>query len=223
MARAVSRLGQPGVTGELSNLTTRFGAGSASSEPQVPTVIVVSSLAGGSGAGVFLDACDVLSIVGGEWASESVGILYAPDIFAELKDGGEERGVNPNALATISELCAAYFNSEKPTDSEYSLFEKAGLPPGDLDQRGPRFPFLVGGSNGLVNFGEQNDTLPSHGPNTSAWVLSSRVQDSVGAYLKTNWQQSTIEMADRSSLGLNGEAGMTPLNALGSERGHHRS
>ncbi len=213
---AANKLGLPEVGEELRELTDHFAAGAKSTQPQIPVVVVVSSLAGGAGAGIFLDVCDAISIeIGTVWASQSVGILYAPDIFAELNDGAK-RGVNGNALATISELCAAFHNREEPSESEYAIFHKAGLPAGDLDRRGPQYPFLVGGSNGLVNFGNQNNAYRAMGRTLAAWIVSSRVQGSMSAYLQGNLLSAAGDMATRSTFGLIGEAGMTPLNALGS-------
>ena len=91
------------VTGELQEVSRVPGTHSVDTKAHSPVAIVVSSIAGGSGAGAVIDVCDTLRATGKTWASESFGILYAPDVFDYLPEE-KRRGVRPNALATISEL-----------------------------------------------------------------------------------------------------------------------
>jgi hypothetical protein len=78
-------------------------------------VIVVSSIAGGSGAGMFIDVAEaVKSAAGGQpWADRIFGVLYAPDVFAEINNMD---AIAPNALAAISETMSGYWNNN-PTES----------------------------------------------------------------------------------------------------------
>ena len=108
------------------------------------------------GAGIFLDVCDVLKTRGPTWTANSMAILFAPDVFDDVPQLGRT-GVNPNALAALSELLAGYWNAEPPGETEFSLYAPAGIHVGDLKGRGPRFPFVIGRSNHKVHYGGQLD------------------------------------------------------------------
>jgi hypothetical protein len=207
---AVNILSGPEVTGELATLSELLGYQATTTRP-TPVAIVVSSLAGGAGAGIFLDVCDALRVLAGNWGANSVGILYAPDIFNELREG-EKRGVQPNALAALSETVAGYWNNES-AEGGFSLLARAGIDPGAITRRGPRYPFIVGASNGLVSFLRQNDIYRAMGKTLAAWTLSEQVQSSLGAYLESNWQSQAQGVRDNLGLQSNSES---PLNALGS-------
>src|SRR3954453_2406008 len=84
------------VNAELQDLTRRLG-GIPSSVVKSPVAVVVSSIAGGSGAGAVIDICDLLRASAGVWGSESIGILYSPDVFDYLAPQ-RRKGVRLNAL-----------------------------------------------------------------------------------------------------------------------------
>ncbi len=207
---AINALSGPEVAGELGTLSQLLGYEAATTRP-TPVALVVSSLAGGSGAGIFIDVCDVLRVQAGNWGDNSVGILYAPDVFNDLKEG-QKRGIHPNALAALSEMLAGYWNSEDSPDGEFSLLARAGIYPGVIDRRGPRFPFVVGASNGIVSFVHQNDAYRAMGKTLAAWTLSEHVQASMGEYLDANWSAAATI---RDTLGFQHNS-ETPLNAMGS-------
>ena len=103
--RAVDALTDVDVDRQLGRLSMVLGQGEPRAAVPEPTTIVVSSIAGGSGAGAVMEVCDVVRAAGRTWLDESVGILYAPDVFDDIPEAAR-RGVRPNALATLSELIA---------------------------------------------------------------------------------------------------------------------
>lgn len=202
------------VSAELQDLTRRLGA-EPSPVMDTPVAVVVSSIAGGSGAGAVIDVCDMLRTSAGVWGSESIGILYAPDVFDYLPPQ-RRRGVRPNALATLSELVAGYWNRSGPSEATGDLYGRQGIALSDTDRLGPRYPFLVGARNDFVTYKTQNDIYHAMGRSLASWVTSTELQDKLGAYVSGNWTSTAISVPDR--LGLKTTDMETPFTAMGSAR-----
>nr|WP_269813640.1 tubulin-like doman-containing protein [Ornithinimicrobium sediminis] len=202
------------VIGELQRLTQLLG-GEASPLMADPTVIVISSIAGGSGAGAVIDVCDAIRALGDTWASESLGLMYAPDVFDYLPEE-HRKGVRPNSLATLGELLAGYWNSDGPSEDTASLLAMKGVQVGAANRLGPRYPFLVGNRNEYVSYSTQNDIYRAMGRSISAWVASPELQDRITAYLQGNWSSAASSLVDHMPLHVQGTE--TPFSALGSSR-----
>lgn len=201
------------VVGEMQEVTRLLGG-----EPKPslldPTVIVVSSIAGGTGAGAVVDICNVIRALPDKWANEIVGVLYAPDVFDYLADT-KRLGVRANSLASISELLNGYWNTNRPSAAQQALFGAYGVTLTN-GRSGPRYPFLVGAKNEHVTYKSQNDVYRAMGRSLAAWVASEKLQDSFGAYLAGNWESTNIGIPDVLPLHPHGTA--TPFSAIGSAR-----
>lgn len=182
----------------------------AAGQQPSPIAVVVSSLAGGSGSGIFMDVCDVLRASGEVWAAEPVAVLYAPDVFNGLKEN-LRRGVQPNALATISELLAGHWLSDTTHDP---LHETAGMTEQDDRRSGPSYAFLVGATNdtGQLSFTHPDEVFAAVSRAVAAWATNPAIQTEYGAYLAGNWQQQA-EQAD--PFGLSQDRLSMPFSALG--------
>lgn len=202
------------VTTELKDLTRLLGSKDRTIAPD-PQVIVVASIAGGSGSGAILDVCDVIRSLGDKWANESVGILYCPDVFDDL-DEGLRRGVRPNSLAALAEIMSGYWSTDGPSASTSELFQSAGISTGSSRRLGPRFPFLVGAKNESVTHKTQNDVYQAMGRSLAAWVTSPTLQDRMAAYTQATWPATAQAVTD--SLRLHPSGTETPFSALGSAR-----
>ena len=143
------------VVGELAEATRVLG-GKPSGKMPDPTVVVVSSIAGGSGSGAVVDVCDAVRAFPEKWADEIVGLLYAPDVFDYLPEEAR-RGVRPNSLAALAEILSGFWNSNGPSDSTNELFQRYGITVSAARRSGPRYPFLVGSRNKDVTYQTQND------------------------------------------------------------------
>ncbi|WP_447925146.1 tubulin-like doman-containing protein [Georgenia muralis] len=202
------------VTGELQRLTEKFGGKPRTTAP-APEVVVVSSIAGGSGSGAILDVCDAIRALPDKWASESVGILYCPDVFDDI-DESLRRGVRANSLAALAELMSGYWNTQGPTESTSELFQAAGISTGASRRLGPRYPFLVGARNDAVTYKTQNDVYRAMGRSIASWVSSAALQDSMAGYLHAQWAATAGAVTDHLRLHPSGTE--TPFTALGSSR-----
>ncbi|PWN04246.1 hypothetical protein DJ010_00910 [Nocardioides silvaticus] len=86
--------------------------------------VVVGSMAGGSGASMFLDVCRILGRVGAIDRRYLGTFLYTPDVFHSLDDGAI-KGIDGNALGALGDLIAAQMGAGGDADSE--IFEAFGL------------------------------------------------------------------------------------------------
>lgn len=204
---------------ELKQITALFGAQVSGS--QDPTVIVVSSVAGGSGAGMFIDVAEAIKAAIGpqEWAHRIFSLLFAPDVFEEL--GPKNLAVMvPNAMGALAELVSGFWR-ETPTEGTLALYRKHGLnvPLDPKSTIGPAFNYVIGRRNGNANpidFGSQDGVYKALATSLAAWMTDAVIQDDLSAYAVANFQTKSASLPDRSRLStvLAGQ----PLSSLGFAR-----
>ena len=167
-----------GAAAQLDRLAEQFSGDSLAGEAPPPVAIVISSLAGGTGAGILTDVCDVLRADGARWRDETIGILYSADVFADLS-AAASAGIQPNTAAAVAELLHGYFG-----DGSF-------VPPGGgaIQQRsGPAFPYLVGHANTKgVSFGDQVAVYRFMARCLLAVMTDRHIQDDFTVYMTANW------------------------------------
>ncbi len=153
-----------------------------------PVLMIISSLAGGTGAGLFLDVADMLRAEGEQWPDNSFGILYAADVFQSLA-AGARAGVHPNSAAALSELLSGVYAGGRVAVAGEER---------EISRSGPAFSFLVGHANtsGVV-FGDQTDVYRVMGRCLSAVMTDPKVQDDFVVYTAANWQNSAGTYGDQ--------------------------
>lgn len=147
-------------------------------------VVVVGSLAGGSGSGAFLDVVHVVRSLAGQ-IDYSVGdpltVLYTSELFKTLPQEFR-RGIHPNTLAAASELIAA---SEGNLDSRSApLLQRAGgaLPqPGE--RRTGRTTVVVGLSNGVVQMRSATDVYRAVGSLLAGSLTDYELQQTLSSFI----------------------------------------
>lgn len=151
------------------------------SETPEPLVVVCSSMAGGTGAGVALDVVDLLR------RCDPLGryptlVLFANDIFDFPK---QNEAMAANSLGVLSELLAAYWSQPGELESPLSTNNVQG--PGV----GPHSVFVLGKS-GLhgADLGSTAEFYHAVGEALSSWVTSSNVQEKIHNFINVNWLNS---------------------------------
>ncbi len=217
--RAVDALTDVDVARQLGRLTSLIGASEPRPETSPPVTVVISSIAGGSGAGAVVEVCDVVRAAGRPWLDESVGILYAPDVFDDIPEAAR-RGVRPNALATLSEIISGCWSFDGRdggiTAASARLYQGMGVETTSINRLGPRYPVLVGARNADVSYGTQNEIYRGMGRAIAEWVTNVELQDAMGAYFSGNRQSTAVAIPDR--LGLKQQHHETPFSGLGFAR-----
>lgn len=174
--------------GELQDLASKaHESNGVYTKPGDPVAMVISSLAGGTGAGIFMDVTDMLRAMGEQWLDMSFGILYAADVFQSLASGAKA-GIHPNAAAALAELVNGIYASGSV---EVSGEER------EIGRSGPAFPFLVGHANtsGVV-FGDQTEVYRVMGRCLAAVMTDPKVQDDFVVYTAANWAAAAATYPD---------------------------
>jgi hypothetical protein len=116
--------------------------------------IVIASMAGGSGASMFLDVCRVLGQFPGINPANIGCFLYTADVFAQLAED-RRANVEGNAMGSVSEIVAAISRLSEPADRQ--LFESLGVqvPGGSVPAFGRVLPIgsRVGGTGAYFGDG----------------------------------------------------------------------
>ncbi len=160
--------------------------------------LVVSSLAGGTGAGLLLTVCDLIRGTWGEDNDDKIfGVLYTPEAFDGLR-AAAINGVQPNSLAAISELLNGYWWNGAPdigrtieakvAAKRSKKYTRAGMVSA-LPTSGPRYPFLIGKVNTAgVSHGDADDLYAAVARAMLSWVTDTIVQKDFISHTVSNWQ-----------------------------------
>lgn len=201
-------------SGQLSQLTSHLGIPVAGAVE--PVAVVVSSIAGGSGAGQFMDVTEAIKSAAGneEWTEQILALLYAPDVFAKLK----RSEIPANALGAIAETMAGFWTRDL-SDSSRALYAGQGLisSPSPRYRIGPAFPYVIGSTNGAgVTYDSQSEVYLAVANSISAFMVDHKVQDKLFAYTVTNYQAVAPTLADESGLRKTGQgAEPAPFSSMG--------
>lgn len=179
--------------------------------PDSETLVwVVSSLAGGTGASMTLDVCNLLrGIPDPTFRSDLIAaFLYAPDVFQQLEPA-ERAGVNANALGTIAELLSARAAQGQAWEPDDWAVYGAGGPPA-APGRGPVAVIPIGAMGGTGNLfggGEMHPIYRGFARVLASLFLSEAQQVAFEAYVNGNFRSQSLALADntRTTLEPNGD------------------
>lgn len=210
---AVARLQTAEVKSQLMRLATLLGADDKQ-DMRDPVYLIVSSIAGGSGAGAVVDVSWALRAAGVSVDHAGV-ILYAPDVFNSIPEN-MRKGVRPNALATLSELSAGWWNEEGISDTATALYSAEGLVLPQAEGRSPGM-ILVGRKNSSnLDYVDQNAVYTAMGRALSAWITSESLQDHLTAYVTGNGPQNSFGTTGQFPTALDHQP--PPFRAIGYAR-----
>ncbi|MBU6151618.1 MAG: hypothetical protein KGR25_09225 [Chloroflexi bacterium] len=167
-----SKLVGPTVEAELADLSTMFGLQVGGME--APLALVISSVAGGSSSGMFLDVVEALRSVDPVYNEPGriLTILYTPDVFSSV---GQTKGVPPNTLGALAEVVTGVW-SEGVSSASHVVYNGQGLQARARHGFGSKCNFLVGASNANVSLGSKEDVYEAVGESLSALVTDDRLQ-----------------------------------------------
>jgi hypothetical protein len=218
---AITKLNSTSARESLSALTSHLGLDSEDLDQQQPDpiVIVVSSIAGGSGAGMFLDVTEaVKSAIGGQpWGDAVFGVLYAPDVFHGVKIDGMD-AIAPNALGAMAETMSGLWTNSL-SESTDSLYKSHGVMTANTNayNLGPKMNYIVGRKNSQVDFATQSGVYKATATSLAAWMTDPSIQDDMTAYAMTNLESRAVGFPDNSGLKRNTKD-IPPFSSLGFAR-----
>ena len=223
-------LNQPDSQSSLSELFHFVHDAPPTANTAGPIVIVVSSLAGGTGAGLINDVCDVIRELDPVNGDGSFGLLYTPEVFEGVVPRGG--GIQPNSLAAISEVMNGYWwngNSgmgldKIPLKNSAPMSSAGAVTP--LKRTGPAFPFLIGSRNSSgVSYENADQLFEVVGAALTSWATDVNVQTELLGFTFANWAQRAEEASVTEKNVIvnqgdanNNEPGLNPFSALGFAR-----
>ena len=173
-------------TGELDLLTSKLTGGQVTKANEKPFVVIISSLAGGTGAGIFLDVCDIAKVAAKKLENNVIAVLYSAEIFKNIE--GPKGGFELNTVAAISELTNSYL---RPKDrSALDLFMGAvDVQEGVPRRHGPDYPFIIGlkDLNG-VDLASPNEAYRAVTETLASVLLDPKISGAFTTDLVGNWQ-----------------------------------
>ena len=174
-------------------------------------IYLVTSLAGGSGSGLFLDVANVLQMMGKKYTT----ILYTPDVFDELGPVGGNRGVTPNTMAAISELISAWENLGDFSEAENHVMQAAGLGRGSAKRRVADTHLIVGREASGYSLTTQNQVYHTAARAIAALTLNGAVNEEVQRYIFDNLNSLTPQESIRSLRISDGNASNDVATSIG--------
>ena len=190
-------------------------------------IVVISSLAGGTGAGLLTVVCDILRAMDTPAGDNLFAILYTPEVFRSLR-GAAGGGIQANSLAAISEMLNGHWWNGSTAAApgmvppiESAVLKQAGLPE-PMERSGPTYPFLVGlvGASG-IDHGTPDRLFELGGRSLLSWVCDEVIQAKFIAYTAGNWANAANSMPQGAILvdeGAHHENGPPCFSALGFSR-----
>jgi hypothetical protein len=193
-----------------------------------PIAVVISSIAGGTGSGMFLDVVEALKAVDTTLGARAQVVLFGPDVFGPVIRSGKGENIPANTLAAISSITAGAWGSNVSLGTK-ALYNQSGM--GGVVARtdttdpmlGSRYNYIIGAFNSRgVKVGETDDAYRAVGDSLAALVSEEDVLDGFNLFFRTNvfdnsWQSTICD--DRSGLKTVNEAKFTnPFASFGSAR-----
>ena len=191
--REIIELNGPTATSELTDLSRHMRRLDAPGGPGT-RLFVVSSLCGGSGAGLLQLVVELLlgrAVAGAEWQRHELAtILFTPDVFVDLKRS-EREGINANALYTV----ASMLNGYEATGVAPAGLTQLLVPGGAVLDQGRRAAvtnFFVGGSNDSISFNSQHGAIKAASKAIVRTILDAEVAGGLSAHLEANRVGATV-------------------------------
>jgi hypothetical protein len=190
--------------------------------------VVISSIAGGTGSGMFLDVVEALKAVDSSLGARAQVVLFGPDVFEPVVRAGKGENIPANTLAAISSITAGAWGANVALGTK-ALYNQSGM--GGVVARtsttapmlGSRYNYIIGAYNTRgVKVGETDDAYKAVGDSLAALVSEEDVLDGFNLFFRTNvfdnsWQSPICD--DRSGLKTVNDARFTnPFASFGSAR-----
>jgi hypothetical protein len=183
-----------------TKLAHLLGDGAFFAKDEPPLVILVSSMAGGTGSSMIMDVSDILNGLGGQIAGftgdETSAFLYTADVFKAWP--GVYARAGSQTLATVSEILHSQTRvNDAWTDREWHQLVSGNPRPDTQKKRGPSVVFPVGATVAGKSFGNNPIEIYRGFSRVLAPLLvSDDMQASFEAYAISNWKMNCDQSND---------------------------
>jgi hypothetical protein len=186
-----------------------------------PTAVVITSLSGGTGSGMFLDVVESLKAVDHELGRRAQLILYGPDVFEPLLRSAAGAGIPANTLASLAEITSGIWR-EGVSAGTQSLYEGGGLGSAlnaGMPGVGSRYNYVIGATNSAGDFvGTMDAAYRATGESLTALITDERVADGFVNFFRINTFDNSSQKVDKSGLKTQDILMGLPMASFGSSR-----
>lgn len=194
LTTVITKLNSPESTADLAQLNSAAGVSVAGTSAEPPIVLMVSSMAGGSGASMVLDIADLLRGLTGNSGfngDNASAFLYTAEVFGAITSNA-----GAGTLATISELQSAMLNRVPWTAEEWNVLG-TNRPVPTNSGRGPHAIFPVGAKSHGVPFGNTpEDVYRGFSKMLAPMMLSESLQVKFYNYVVVNGPADAVRNPD---------------------------
>lgn len=176
----------------IASLKEAAGILDADGVTNTPMAIVISSIAGGTGSGMFLDVVEGLKAVDLTLGNRAQVVLFGPDVFQPIIDAGFGENIAPNTMHALSEITAGAWGATTSTGTK-SLYSMSGMnsvtPNAESSNPmvGSRYNYIIGAVNKEgVKVGELDDAYRAVGDSLAALVADEDVLTGFNKFFRTN-------------------------------------
>ena len=197
---AISKLNSTKASSDLSAISQLLGM-PVSGASAKPTAFVISSMAGGSGSGLYQDVAHMIKLLDASYDDYTHVMLYGADVF-ELSISKDMLKSTPgNTLAALAESISGVWSSEL-SEASQDLFTKAGFNQTNLKRYGGKHHWLIGAKNQHASLGASaNEIYRAVASSLSALSISPDTLVWFNNYVLTNvFAGSATNLEDNSGL-----------------------
>ena len=156
------------------------------SKAGTPTAFVISSMAGGSGSGLFQDVAHMLKLINPQYDNFTHVMLYGADVFKLSVDPDMMKSIPGNTLGGIGETMNGVWRTGL-TEASESLFTKAGFNSVGIKRYGGKHHWLIGARNNEAALGGSTDEIyRAVGSSLAALAVSPPTLDWLNDFVLTN-------------------------------------
>jgi len=195
---AYSRLTSTQASNDLARLNQLFDI-PVSGKPSHTSVFVISSMAGGSGSGIFQDVAQLIKSINPSLDEFMHVMLYGADVFSLGIDAELMSGVPGNTLGALSEVVSGVW-SKTMTGASSFQFDGVGRP-----QQGPRYGgkhhWLIGAKNNDGSLGASpKEIYYAVGSSLASLTTSPTTQQWLDEYVVVNVFPGSANTTDLTRL-----------------------
>ena len=219
LERAINRMNSLKASSDLSAIGQLLGL-PVSGASAKPSAFVISSMAGGSGSGLYQDVAHMIKLIDGQYDNSTHVMLYGADVFELSIDKKYLQSTPGNTLAALAETMNGVWSSEL-SEASQDHFTKAGFNQTSLGRYGGKHHWLIGAKNQHATLGASaNEIYRAVASSLAALSISPDTLVWFNNYVLTNvFAGSASNLADNSDLKLNDNQNhFQPFASLGFSR-----
>lgn len=182
---------KPDALTELQLVAEKLSGDGQSINPSV-LAFVITSVAGGTGSGMFVDVIESLTAIDTSLGMRAQVVLFGPDVFGPLMSGTGGGGIAANTLAAIASVTGGLWRETASAGTE-ALYQKKGLSVSKsgtgliANCAGSRYNFVLGAVNAKgTPVGTMSEAYRAAGDSLAAMISDAQVMEDFRKFFQIN-------------------------------------